>query len=310
MTTLAYFEKQFVPIEQATVSIMCNTLHYGTGCFGGIRGYWNEEQEQLYAFRLVDHYQRFLNSAKLLFCNFDYTPQKLANITVELLSREGWRENCYVRPIAYKDDGVFRVWLHDSTDKVAIFSQSVGPYLKADKGAKVCVSAWRRVDDTAIPARGKVNGAYVNSALAKSDAMLSGFDDAIVLNQDGHVSEASAANFMMVRDGVVITPPITSNVLEGITRRTIIQLARQELGLEVVERNIDRTELYLADETFLCGTGVQVAAIGSIDHRQVGSGSTGPITQQIRDLYMRVVTGEEPKFMDWLTPVPVLEKAS
>ena len=307
MTTLAYFEKDFVPIEQANVSIMCNTLHYGTGCFGGIRGYWNEDHGQLYAFRLIEHYQRFLNSAKLLLCNFDYTPQKLADITVELLSREGWRENCYVRPIAYKDDGVFRVWLHDSTDKVAIFSQPVGAYLKADKGAKVCVSAWRRVDDTALPARGKVNGAYVNSALAKSDAMLSGFDDAIVLNQDGHVSEASAANFMMVRDGVVITPPVTSNVLEGITRRTIIQLAREELGLEVVERDIDRTELYLADETFLCGTGVQVAAIGFIDHRQVGSGSTGPITQQIRDLYMRVVTGEESKYMDWLTPIPVLE---
>lgn len=307
MTKLAYFEGQIVPIEQAKVSITCNTLHYGTGCFGGIRAYWNEEKEQLYAFRLIDHYTRFLNSAKLLLCNFDYTPQKLADITVELLSREGWQQNVYVRPIAYKDDDVFRVWLHDSTDKIAIFSQPVGKYLKADAGAKVCVSAWRRVDDTAIPARGKVNGAYVNSALVKSDAMLSGFDDAIVLNQDGHVSEGSAANFMMVRDGVLLTPPVTSNLLEGITRRTILHLAAKELGLDVVERNIDRTELYLAEEAFFCGTGVQVAAIGSIDHRTVGSGGTGSITQQLRDLYFRVVTGEEPKYMEWLTPVPVLE---
>lgn len=309
MTKFAYFEGNIVPIEQAKVSITCNTLHYGTGCFGGLRAYWNEQQEQLYAFRLVDHYRRFLNSAKLLLCRFDYTPQQLANITVELLSREGWRENVYIRPIAYKDDGVFRVWLHEATDKVAIFSQGVSKYIKADQGANVCVSSWRRVDDTAIPARGKVNGAYVNSALIKSEAMLNGFDDAIVLNQDGHVSEGSAANFMMVREGVLITPPITSNVLEGITRRTLMLLARAELGLEVVEREIDRTELYLADEAFFCGTGAQVAAIGAIDHRQVGDGSIGPLTQQLRDWYFRVVRGEEPKYSHWLIPVPVLEMA-
>lgn len=309
MTTLAYFEGDFIPIEQAKVSITCNTLHYGTGCFAGIRAYWNQKQEQLYAFRLVDHYTRFLNSAKLLMSNVDYTPQKLADITVELLSREGWQQNCYIRPILYKDVDMFRVWLHDANDKVAIFSQAVGKYIEADKGAKVCVSGWRRVDDTAIPARGKVNGAYVNSALVKSDAMLSGFDDAIVLNQDGHVSEGSAANFMMIRDGALVTPPITSNLLEGITRRTIMQLAQDELGLQVVERNIDRTELYIAEEAFFCGTGVQIAAIDSIDHRTVGSGGTGPITKQLRDLYFKVVTGEAPKYKDWLTPVPVLEKA-
>ncbi len=304
MTTWAYYEGQIVPIGQATVSITCNTLHYGTGCFGGLRGYWNDNHGTLYAFRLLEHYKRFLNSAKLLFCELDYTPEKLAEITVELLCREGWQQNCYIRPIAYKDDGVFRVWLHDATDKVAIFSQSVDKYLKADKGAKVCVSSWRRVDDTAMPARGKVNGTYVNSALAKSEAMLSGFDDAILLNHDGHVSEASAANFMIVRDGALITPPITDNLLEGITRRTLLQLAKDELGIEVIERKIDRSELYIADEALFCGTGVQVAAIGSIDHRQVGNGGTGPITEQLRDVYMRVVMGEEPKYMDWLTPIP------
>ncbi len=182
MTTLAYFEGEIVPIEQARVSITCNTLHYGTGCFGGLRAFWNQKQEQLYLFRVTDHYERFLNSAKFLLCKFDYTVEQLANITIELLSREGWRQNVYIRPIAYKDDGVFRVWLHDATDKVAIFSQAVGDYIKAEKGISVCVSSWRRVDDTAMPARGKVNGAYVNSALAKSDAMLSGFDEALVLN--------------------------------------------------------------------------------------------------------------------------------
>ena len=295
MTTLAYYEGEIVPIEQATVSITCNTLHYGTGCFGGLRGYWNTNQQQLYLFRVHDHYRRFLNSAKLLFCRLDYTPEKLAEITLALLRGEGWQQNCYVRPIAYKDDGVFRVWLHDATDKVAIFSQAVGKYLEADKGANVCVSSWRRVDDSAIPARGKVNGTYVNSALAKSDAMLSGFDEAIVLNQDGHVSEASAANFMMIRDGLLVTPPVTSNLLEGITRRSVLQLAANELGLTIVERDIDRSELYIADEAFFCGTGVQIAAIGTIDHRQIGSGSTGPITQQLSDIYFSVVTGGKQK---------------
>lgn len=308
MTQYAYFNGSIVPMAEANVSIACNTLHYGTGCFGGLRAYWNQEQETLYAFRLVDHYKRFLNSAKLLMCNFDYTPEELRDITLELLAREGWRENVYMRPLAYKDDGIYRVWLHGGTDKVAIFSQPVGAYL-AEKMLNVCVSAWRRVDDTAIPARGKISGAYINSALMKSDALLSGFDEAIALNGDGHVSEGSAANFMMVRDGVLITPPITSNVLEGITRRSILQLAQEELDIEVQEREIDRTELYIADEAFFCGTGAQVSPIGTIDHRPVGDGTLGPITEQIRDLYFAVVYGRYEKYMHWLSPVRQLEMA-
>jgi branched-chain amino acid aminotransferase len=304
MTKFAYFGGQIVPFEEATISILNNTFHYGTGCFGGIRGYWNEEHQQLYVFRIEDHYRRFLDSANILYCNWDYTPQQLAAITVDLLSREGWRENCYIRPIAYKDAGVFQVWLHDTDDALAITSIPIGKYIAADKGAKVCVSSWRRVDDTAIPARGKLNGAYMNSALVKSEAMLNGFDEAIVLNQDGHVAEGSAANFMMVRDGVLITPPITSNILEGVTRRTMIHLAREELGLTVIERDIDRSELYIADEAFFCGTGVQIAAIASVDHRQMGAGCPGPITTQLRDLYFNVVTGMNSKYSDWLTPIP------
>lgn len=304
MTTLAYFEGNIVPIADAVVSVTCNTLHYGTGCFGGLRAYWNADREQLYGFRFLDHYRRFLNSAKLLHCRLAITAEELCDVTLELLSREGWRENVYIRPLVYKDDGIFRVWVHDANDKIAIFSQPVGKYIKSHTGAKICVSSWRRVDDTAIPARGKLNGAYVNSALVKTDAMLNGFDDAVMLNQDGHVSEASAANLMIVRNGVVITPPVTANVLEGITRSSIISLVRDELGIEVVERSIDRSELYLADEAFLCGTGVQMAAIGSIDHYTIGEGSTGPITQQINELYNRVLCGDEPKYMSWLSEVP------
>lgn len=307
MTTLAYFEGDIVPIADAAVSITCSTLHYGTGCFGGLRAYWNEDHQQLYAFRLIDHYRRFLNSAKLLRCTLDLTPEQLSDITLELLRREGWRENVYIRPLAYKDDDIFKIWLHEAQDKVAIFSQPMGRYIESDVGAKICVSSWRRVDDTAIPARGKVNGAYVNSALVKTDAMLSGFDDAIVLNQDGHVSEGSAANLMIVRDGVVITPPVNANVLEGITRGSLITLIREELGLEVDERDIDRTELYLADEAFLCGTGVQIVSIGSIDHRTIGNNGTGPITQRLQELYGRVLRGEEEKYVSWLSPVSASE---
>ena len=304
MTQYAYFKGEIVSIDDAKIDLRNNTFNYGTGCFGGIRGYWNEESEQLYVFRLEEHYKRFLNSAKMLLCNLDYTPRQLADITIELLTREGWRENCYVRPIAYKDEGFFRVWLHDADDQVAIVTIPVDKYLAEDKGARVCVSSWRRVDDTMIPARGKVNGSYVNSALIKSDAMLSGYDEALVLNQDGHVSEASAANFMMVRDGVVITSPITDNILEGITRRTMIQLLREDLGVEVVERSIDRTELYIADEAFLCGTGVQIAAIASVDNRELAHGSPGPITARLRDLYFDIVYGRNQKYMEWLTPIP------
>ncbi|MCA9984934.1 MAG: branched-chain amino acid transaminase [Anaerolineales bacterium] len=303
MTTLAYFKGEIVPIEQATISINNNTLHYGTGCFAGIRAYWNDEHEQLYIFRVIDHYERFLASARLLRCQFEQTAQDLADITVDLLAREGWQQNVYIRPIAYKDDGIYKVQLHGMPDEIAIFSQAIGDYLDTQSGLSVCVSSWRRVDDTAIPARGKINGAYVNSAMAKSDAVLSGYDEAIVLNQDGHVSEATAANFMMVRGGVLVTPPISSNLLEGITRRSLIELAKEELGIEVQERQIDRSELYLADEAFFCGTGVQMAFIGSIDHRPVGNGQRGPITQQLGDLQIRILRGQEAKYRHWVTPV-------
>jgi branched-chain amino acid aminotransferase len=307
MTTLAYFQGKIVPIEQAQISVMNQTFNYGTGCFGGLRGYWNEDHQQLYVFRIHDHFRRVLQSAKLLLSELPHTPATLAEVTIDLLSREGWRQNCYIRPVVYKADNMLGVRLHDLQSDVAIFSMPVGSYIPAEDGAKACVSSWRRVDDNAIPARGKIIGSYVNSALVKSDAVLNGFDEAIVLNQDGHVAEGSAANFVMIRDGQLIIPPVYANVLEGITLRSIVQLAQAELGLDVVDRPIDRSELYVADEAFFCGTGAQVAVITSIDHRPVGNGTIGPITRSLRDLFFRVVKGEEPKYRHWLTPIPVLE---
>lgn len=299
----AYFEGKIVPFEKATVSVMNHTLNYGTGAFGGIRGYWNEDEHQLFVFRPLDHFARFLNSAKLLTFELDYTPEELWRILLELLRVEGWQTNTYIRPLAYVKNNLIGVRLHNLEYGVTIFSLPFGSYVDDEEGCSATFSSWRRVDDNSIPARGKITGSYVNSAFIKSDAQRSGFSEALVLNQDGHIAEGSAENFFMVRDGVVLTPPITANILEGITRRTVMHLMREELGLEVVERNIDRSEVYLADEALFCGTGVQIAAITSIDHRPIGSGLMGPIVGELRDVYFNVVTGRNKKYRHWTEPV-------
>jgi branched-chain amino acid aminotransferase len=304
MAQYAFFQGEFVPIEQANVSIRNHTFNYGTGCFGGIRAYWNPEHQQLYAFRLEDHYRRFLNSCKMLLIDLPYSNQQLQEITVELLRREGLREDVYCRPLGYKADNLIGVRLHDLTGQFTIFCEPFGRYLNAEEGSRVMVSSWRRIDDNAIPARAKINGAYVNSAFAKSEAVMNGFDEAIVLTQDGHVSEGSAMNIFMVRNGVVITPPMSDNVLEGITSRSVMELLRNEMGMEVIERPIDRTELYIADELFFCGTGVQIASIIEVDHRAVGTGKMSETVRQLRDLYFNMVRGNLPAYRErWLTPV-------
>ncbi len=303
MTQFAFFNGRFVPISQAHVSVMTHGLNYGTGCFGGLRGYWNEQQQQLYVFRILDHYRRFLHSAKLLMMDLGYSAEELAEITVDLLSREAWTEDCYVRPLAYKATEGIGVKLHGLDDGLTIFSVPMGNYLPIEHGIRLGTSSWRRVDDTAIPARGKISGSYANSALIKSEAQLNGYDDALVLNQDGHVSEASAANFMMVRHGKLITTSVSDNVLEGITRSTILQLARERLGLPIEERAVDRSEVYAADEVLLCGTGVQISPVISVDHRTIGDGVVGPIVRQLQQLFFNVVRGEDPAYAAWLTPI-------
>jgi len=305
MTQYAFFEGKFVPIEEAKVSIMTHTFNYGTGCFGGLRGYWNEEEEQLFVFRIRDHYQRFLNSCRMLLIELPYSLDELCEITLELLRREGYRQDAYIRPLGYKATAAIGVRLHDLEPGFALFSTPFGSYVPNEEDTHVQVSSWRRIDDNTIPARGKIIGAYVNSAFIKTEAVLNGFDEALVLTQDGHVCEGSAENLFIVRDGVLITPPVTDNILEGITRRTIIQIARDELGLQTIERSIDRSELYLAEEAFFCGTGVQVVAITQIDRRPVGEGRMGPIVGQLRKLYFDVVHGRVPRYRHWCTPVYV-----
>jgi branched-chain amino acid aminotransferase len=306
-TQYAFFDGKIVPIDQAKVSVMTHSFNYGTGVFGGMRGYWNADEEQLFVFRPHDHFKRFLQSAGLLRIQLPYNVDELIDILMQLLRSEGFRENCYIRPLAYKATEGIGVRLHDLKDAFTIFSQPFGRYIDNEEGAHVCFSSWRRVDDNAIPARGKIVGAYANSALIKTDAMLAGYDDAIVLNEDGHIAEMSAANFFMMRDGVVYTPPVQSNTLEGIVRRSLIQLLRDEIGITVVERNIDRSEVYIAEEAFMCGTGVQVAAIGQVEHRLIGDGRIGPITNELRNLFFQVVEGRAAAYRHWLTPVYVTE---
>jgi branched-chain amino acid aminotransferase len=303
VTKYAFFEGVFVPIEKAKVNIMTHAFNYGTGCFEGIRAYWNEEEEQLFVFRMREHYERFHRSCRILRIELPYSVERLGEITVELLRKEEARTDTYIRPLAYKATEGIGVRLHDLEDEFAAFTVPFGRYIEKEEGAKVCVSSWHRISDSAVPARAKITGAYINSAFSKTEAMLDGFDEAIVLNPNGHVSEGSAENLFIVREGKLITPPVTENILEGITRATIMQIAREQFGLETVERPIDRTELYLAEEAFFCGTGVQVVAIATIDHRSVGTGKIGPIVKKIRDLYFDIVKGKVEEYRPWCTSV-------
>jgi len=293
-----------VPFEDAKVSVATHAFNYGTAVFGGLRGYWNDEQKKMYVFRPPDHYRRLLNSAKMMCMEIPHTPESLTEITLELIKAEGWQRDIYIRPLIYKSELGIGVRLHNLTDDITIFSLPSFQYIKNDTSAHVTVSSWRRVDDNVIPARGKVSGAYANSALIKTEASRAGFDEALVLNQDGHVSEGSAMNVFMVRDGIVITPPVTDNILEGITRRSIIELAKNELGLTVVERSIDRTELFIAEELFMTGTAAQVVAVTRVDFRSVGAGVMGPVTTELRTRYEDILRGKNPKYARWTVPVP------
>ena len=303
MPAHAFFKGRVVPYAEARVGVMTHALNYGTACFAGIRAYWNASESELFVFRPTEHFERFLESARLLDMALPHTPATLTEALVELLRAELYREDCYVRPLAFYADESIGVRLHNLTPEVSIVAMPYGRYIENDEGLHATISSWRRVDDTMIPPRGKIAGAYVNSAFAKTDAQRAGFDEAIVLNQDGHVSEASAANFCLLRRGTAITPPVSDNVLEGITRRTVIELLTKELGVPVVERSIDRTEITLADEVFLCGTGVQIAAVTRLDHRPIGSGRMGPVVSALRPLFFEVVRGTRPEYRRWCHPV-------
>jgi branched-chain amino acid aminotransferase len=301
--TYTYFKSQFVPVDQAKISIQNNTFQYGTGVFEGIRAYWNQEKRQLYVFRLVEHYLRMLRNCRVLKLNIGKDEKELSEITVELLRKNRPETDTYIRPIAYVDsEGIGPKFVGYPTG-FAMYTIPLGDYIDVSSGIKVGFSSWRRINDNTIPARCKVTGGYVNSALAKTEALEHGYDEAIFLTENGFVSEGSAENLFLIRGGKLITPALSEDILEGITRETVIELAREELGIETMERPIGRTELYVADEAFLCGTGAQVSPMIEVDKRPLGNGGIGPITAKIQSLYFDVVKGNHKKYRDWLTPV-------
>jgi branched-chain amino acid aminotransferase len=295
----AFFEGKIVPLSEAKINIAVHGFMYGTTVFSGMRAYWSEEQKRLFVFRPYEHFHRLLDSAKIMSMTIPYDEQALIDLTLELLRKDDWREDVYLRPTIYKADFGVGVRLHNLRDDFSMFVTAFDKYLANDSNAHLTFSSWRRVDDNVIPARGKISGAYANSALIKTDANRAGFDEAIVLDQDGHVSEGSAMNFFMVRDGKLVTPSPMDNILEGITRRTVIELAREELGIEVVERSIDRSEVFLAEETFMTGTAAQIVAATKVDHRPIGDGKMGPITSKLRSVFDDVVHARNPKYLKW-----------
>jgi branched-chain amino acid aminotransferase len=275
---------------------------YGTAVFEGIRGYWCEEEEQIYIFRLREHFERMADSMKVMYLDIKYSVDELCKIVIELVRMNAPRTDTYIRPHAYKCGQRVGPSLDDNPSDISIFTIPFGDYFHGAKGLRVQISSWRRVEDNAIPARAKIIGAYANTALAKTDAVMAGFDECIVLSENGHVSEGSAMNVFMVKRGQLITTPITENILEGITRGSIMEFAESELGIKTISRPIDRSELYTADELFFCGTGAQVAPIIEVDKRPVGNGEPGPMTNQIKDLYHKICHGQVPKYKKWLTP--------
>lgn len=308
-TPYVYFRKQFVPFEEAKIGVMTHAFNYGTAVFEGIRGNWNEETETTYLFRAPEHFQRLTRSCKILKIGLPYTMDEMIDLTVKLVEMCGYREDIYIRPLAYKSSEVLGVRLHNLDDDFLIFVAPFGPYLDVEQGARCMTSSWRRVDDTGIPARAKVTGIYVNSALAKTEANDYGFDEAIMLNPDGHVSEGSGENIFIVMDGRLVTPPSSDNILVGITRASVITLAREELGIETIERPIDRSELYIADEVFLTGTAAHVTPVVEIDKRIIGNGRMGEITSRLARLYFDIIRGKNPRYAHWLIPVPAKVKA-
>lgn len=301
MESLIYFNDTFIPEHEATISVRSRALHYGLGCFGGIRGY-RADDGQVHVFRLDRHVRRLAQSARILHLRLPGTPQQLADAILELLRRNAVRDDVYVRPIVFANSTALSPILDPDTSATAVYCQPIGKYLSADP-IDVCVSSWRRVRETALPARAKATAGYLNSALARREAIDHGYTEAILLTEDGHVSEGSAEHVFIVQDGELISPPSTADNLDGITRRSLIAIAREDLGLPFVERHIGRTELYVADEVLLCGTGAEVTAVRSVDRRPIGDGGVGPITRRLAERFEAIVRGRVPARRGWLTPV-------
>ncbi|MGM0396044.1 MAG: branched-chain amino acid transaminase [Bacillota bacterium] len=297
-----FYDGKIVEEQEVSISIRSKAFNYGLGCFEGIRAYWDEENEQLYGFRLKEHYERLLESAKALYMDIPYTVQELCDITVELLKKNGFNTTTYVRPVVYKGSESLTPTLFDDDNRLLMYCQPMGNYAGKTE-LRVAVSSWRRITDTMLPPRTKSTGAYLNSALASLEVLQNGYDEAIFLTNDGKVCEGPGENVFLVKKGKLVTPPLSDDILEGITRDTVMTLAREELGMEVVERSVSRTELYNAQEVFFSGTAMEVTAVVEVDNRKVGDGHEGPVCKKLKGMFFDITTGGNEKYKHYLTPV-------
>ncbi|MGA1865712.1 MAG: branched-chain amino acid transaminase [bacterium] len=298
-----FFNGEFVPSDDAKINVRNNSFNYGTAIFEGIRGYWNVAHKQMYIIKMKEHYKRLMQGSRFLNFNLPYNIEDYCDITLDLIKRNNHKENTYIRPLVYYTPDKISPKFIGYEAGFTLYTVPMEDYIDTSKGIRVCVSTWRRISENMVPARFKMCGIYVNSALAKTEALERGFDEAIMLNADGHVAEGSAENIFIIRDGNLITPSVADDILEGITRKALIRLSEDDLNLRVIERKIDRTELYICDEAFLCGTGAQVAPIIEVDGHKIGDGRIGSITQRIQKLYFEIVRGENNKYGEWRTPV-------
>ncbi len=300
---IVFMGDKYINYEDAKLPLRTHAFLYGTSVFEGIRAYWNEKKNNMFIFRMKEHYERLHRSCKIMHMDPIYTIDEMCDITKELLLKNAPKTDTYIRPTIFKSAEKVGPSLLDNPDVFCIFTTPLGQYCDLTKGLSVCVSSWRRLEDNAIPPRAKVSGAYANTALIVTDAKLAGFDDAITLSESGIVTEGSAMNLYLVENGKLITSKTTDNILEGVTRNTVKEFAQKELGIEVIERDIDRTELYIADEAFYCGTGAQVSPVTKIDNRNLGDGKVGKITKQIQDFYFELVKGNCDKYKNWCVQV-------
>ncbi|MGV8980447.1 branched-chain amino acid transaminase [Clostridium sp.] len=297
-----FYDDKIMNEDNVNLSIRSKAFNYGLGCFEGIRAYWDEEEEQLYAFRLKEHYDRFLNSCKVLYLNIPYSCEELCDITIELLKKNNFKTTTYIRPLAYKGSNGLSPTLLDEDNRLAIYCTPMGKFSGKEE-MSVAITSWQRISGNALPARTKATAAYLNSALASLEVLQNGFDEAIFLTDKGYVCEGPGENIFMVKNGKLVTPPPSDDILEGITRDTVMRIAKEEFGIDTVERSISRAEIYGADEVFFSGTAMEVTPIIYIDRRIIGSGKTGQVTQNIKDIYMTITKGKNPKYLEYCRPV-------
>lgn len=295
-----YYQGEIVEEKEVSISIRSKAFNYGLACFEGIRAYWDAEEEKLYGFAMRLHYERLLQSAKCLLMSIPYSVDDLVEATVELLKANGCKGNTYIRPVIYKGEETLKPTLLSDDDRIVIYTQPLNKYAGTDT-MHVAVTSWRRVSDASLPPRTKTISAYLNSALASAEVEMNGYDEAIFLTDKGFVCEGPGENIFIVKGKQLITPPPSDDILVGITRNLVMQIGKEDMGLEVVERSISRTELYNSDEVFFSGTAMEVTSVVEVDHRIVNDGKVGPICEELKNRFFAIGRNKDPKYADYCT---------